>query len=105
MHFIVNHWPSRSGGQEKSKTKRMAAAPHTRHLIDSVLALDSKAKIMAMGDLNDDPSDVSISKYLNTSNDKNALTGNQLFFPMADILKNGTGTLQYRDKWNPFLIQ
>lgn len=102
MHFIVNHWPSRSGGQEKSETKRIAAAQLTRYLVDSVLALDSKAKIMVMGDLNDDPADASVSKYLNTSNDKNALTGNQLFNPMADIHKNGTGTLQYRDKWNLF---
>jgi predicted extracellular nuclease len=102
MHFIVNHWPSRSGGQEKSEAKRIAAAQLTRHLVDSVLALDSKAKIMVMGDLNDDPTDVSVSKYLNTTSDKNALTGSQLFNPMADILKNGTGTLQYRDKWNLF---
>jgi len=102
MHFIVNHWPSRSGGQEKSEAKRIAAAQLSRHLVDSLLAINPKAKIMVMGDLNDDPSDVSVSKYLNTTNDKNAITGNQLFNPMADILKSGTGTLQYRDKWNLF---
>ena len=102
MHFIVNHWPSRGGGQEKSEAKRIAAAQLSRHLVDSLLAINPKAKIMVMGDLNDDPSDVSVVKHLNTTNDKNALTGNQLFNPMADILKNGTGTLQYRDKWNLF---
>ena len=102
MHFIVNHWPSRSGGQEKSEAKRIAAAQLSRHLVDSLLAINPKAKIMVMGDLNDDPADVSVSKYLNTAGDEKAITGSQFYNPMVNILKSGIGTLEYRDKWNLF---
>jgi len=102
MHFIVNHWPSRGGGQEKSEAKRIAAAQLSRHLVDSLLSINPKAKIIVMGDLNDDPTDVSVSKYLNASGDEKSLTGSQFFNPMVNIFKSGIGTLEYRDKWNLF---
>ncbi len=67
MHFIVNHWPSRRSGQKKSEPLRMAAAQLTRSIVDSLLALDPpNAKVIVMGDMNDDPKDKAIRKGLNT---------------------------------------
>ncbi len=54
MHFIVNHWPSRRSGQKKSEPLRMAAAQLTRSIVDSLLALDPNAKVIVMGDMNDE---------------------------------------------------
>ncbi|MDP4798006.1 MAG: endonuclease, partial [Crocinitomicaceae bacterium] len=52
----VNHWPSRSGGQEASEPNRLVAAKNARTFIDSLLNDNKKAKIVFMGDLNDYPS-------------------------------------------------
>jgi len=102
MHFVVNHWPSRSGGQKGSEYKRLGAANVTRSIVDSLLAIDPKAKIMVMGDLNDDPIDKSVKKVLNTATDEKVMLDGQLFNPMAKMLKNGIGSLAYRDSWNLF---
>jgi predicted extracellular nuclease len=52
---MVNHWPSRSGGQEASEPNRLEAAKNARTFIDSLLSENKKAKIVFMGDLNDYP--------------------------------------------------
>lgn len=53
---MVNHWPSRSGGQEASELNRLEAAKNARTFIDSLLSDNKNAKIVFMGDLNDYPS-------------------------------------------------
>ena len=52
---MVNHWPSRSGGEEASEPKRMIAANAARKFIDSIQSVSPKTKIVFMGDLNDYP--------------------------------------------------
>lgn len=52
---MVNHWPSRSGGQEASEPNRLEAAKNARTFIDSLLSENKNAKIVFMGDLNDYP--------------------------------------------------
>lgn len=54
---MVNHWPSRSGGQEASEPNRLEAANNARKFIDSLLLVNKNYKIVFMGDLNDYPSD------------------------------------------------
>ncbi len=68
-YFLVNHWPSRSGGEARSRPNRMAAAKLSRQIIDSVQKLDASAKIVGMGDFNDDPDNDSFKKILNTNPD------------------------------------
>ncbi|MEN9442406.1 MAG: hypothetical protein RLZ33_2483 [Bacteroidota bacterium] len=53
---MVNHWPSRGGGQEASEPNRLEAAKNARTFIDSLLSENKNAKIVFMGDLNDYPS-------------------------------------------------
>ena len=52
---MVNHWPSRSGGQEVSEPNRLEAAKNARTFIDSLLSDNKNANIVFMGDLNDYP--------------------------------------------------
>jgi predicted extracellular nuclease len=54
---MVNHWPSRSGGQEASEPSRIHVAQQAKFFIDSVQQTSKKTKIIFMGDLNDTPSD------------------------------------------------
>lgn len=102
MHFIVAHWPSRSGGERRSRPRRIAAAIDGRAAVDSLKALNADAKIIFMGDLNDDPTDESVLKHLNTGSDINNLSDGQLYNPYVNLAKKGIGSLAYRDAWNLF---
>jgi hypothetical protein len=102
MHFIVNHWPSRSGGEARSSYKREMAAKLNKRIIDSLYRLDASSKIIIMGDFNDDPSNKSIKKVLITTGKKENATEEILFNPMENMIKRGQGTLAYRDGWNLF---
>jgi endonuclease/exonuclease/phosphatase family metal-dependent hydrolase len=101
MHFIVNHWPSRRGDTNNS-WMRNEAAKLARSLVDSIIQTDSNAKVVVMGDLNDDPSDESVRFYMKAANNKNRLKSDQIFNTMGTMFKNGVGTLAYQDKWNLF---
>ncbi len=102
LNIIVNHWPSRSGGEEKSRPKRIKAAQLNKHIIDSLFSEDPYAKIITMGDLNDDPINPSVKDVLKTKNEKKDLKLKELYNPMEDMYKKGMGTLAYRDAWNLF---
>lgn len=102
MHFIVAHWPSRSGGESRSRPRRIAAAQSARAVVDSLLALDAQAKIVFMGDLNDDPTDVSVARHLKAGGNKHRLSEGQLFNPFVELARKGIGSLAWRDTWNLF---
>ena len=102
IHIIVNHWPSRRGGQAKSNPKRIAAAKLNKRIIDSLQHLNPNAKIITMGDFNDDPTNDSLKKILKTKADKNKVKGKNLFNPMEEMVRRGIGSLAYRDNWNLF---
>lgn len=100
--FIVGHWPSRRGGELESQHKRVAAAKLSRSLVDSLQLSNSNAKIICMGDFNDDPSNTSLTDYLMANGDLNKLKDTELYNPMASIHQEGLGTLSWRGKWNLF---
>lgn len=102
MHFIVNHWPSRSGGEMTTRPRRNAAADLTRHLVDSLIAIDKKAKVFVMGDLNDDPSNESLRKHLKAVADPADIQEDEMFNCMYPLYKKGIGSLYYRDGLNLF---
>ncbi|MFA8300777.1 MAG: hypothetical protein ACEPOV_11485 [Hyphomicrobiales bacterium] len=102
MHFIVLHWPSRYGGEKRSRPLRNAAAKVTRSIVDSVLRAEPNAKIFVMGDLNDDPTNESVIKHLNAKGNKKRLKEEELYNCVYNYFKKGIGTLAYRDNWNNF---
>ena len=102
IHLIVNHWPSRSGGEARSRFKRVKAAKLNKQIIDSLFSEDPYAKIITMGDLNDDPTSPSLSEVLKPKKDKEEVGLKELYNPMEDMFKKGLGTLAYRDSWNLF---
>ncbi len=102
FHFIVNHWPSRSGGQKRSEPGRVRAAEVTKKAIDSLQAIDPYAKIMVMGDFNDGPYNKSIAETVGAKFDKGEVGLKELFNPYEDIRKKGGGTIAYRGSWDIF---
>jgi len=102
IHFIVNHWPSRRGGESKSRPKRIQAAILCKSIVDSIQIADKNAKVIIMGDFNDDPISPSIKNILNAKGNQQMVKEGQLFNAMGQHFKNGIGTLAYRDQWNLF---
>lgn len=102
MHFIVNHWPSRYGGEKRSRPGRESAAALNMKIIDSLFNENPYAKIVTMGDLNDDPTNTSVKKVLKAKGSRDNMKMKELYNPMEQMHKRGLGTLAYRDGWNLF---
>jgi len=102
IHLIVNHWPSRSGGEARSRSKREAAAALNKRIIDSLQSTDPYAKIFSMGDLNDNPNNSSLKKVLKAKGDKKRVGFKGVYNPMESFFKKGLGTNAYRDAWSLF---
>lgn len=102
IHVIVNHWPSRRGGEEKSSHKREKAAYLNTQIIAKVRENDPNAKIIIMGDLNDDPTNASLKKVLKTKSKKAEVQKDDIYNPTEDMFRRGQNTLVYRDNINLF---
>lgn len=86
LNIFVCHWPSRYGGKEQSAPRRLAAA----HILASkVIALGKKAKVVVMGDFNDEPQDQSIQELREEAKLKSL---------MAD-LDESWGSHRFRGDW------
>jgi hypothetical protein len=102
IHVMVNHWPSRSGGEERSIPARAAAAGVDRKIIDSLMALNNKTKVVMMGDLNDDPVSPSLTKTIGAKGNMADIKDGGMYNPWVDFYKKGIGTIAYQDAWGLF---
>lgn len=102
LAVVVNHWPSRLGGQTESEYRRIAAGRLARHVADSLRATDPDIAVCVMGDLNDDPRDKSVTQGLGAEGDRDKTAKDGLYNPYTRILDNGVGTLCYQGTWNLF---
>jgi len=103
IHILVNHWPSRSGGEARSRSKRVGAAKLNKRIIDSIQSKDPYAKIFTMGDLNDDPTNKSVKKVLKAKKDKKDVPLKGIYNPFEKMFtEKGYGTTAYRDAWSLF---
>lgn len=102
LAVIVNHWPSRLGGQEKSSPNREAAARLCVHIADSLWKVNPDMDVVIMGDLNDDPQDKSCAVVLNAKRDRKDVGEHGFYNPFWKKLDDGIGTLAYKSAWNLF---
>lgn len=103
VSVIVNHWPSRLGGEEQSSYLREAAAAVSRHIVDSLLLDDPNQGIIVMGDLNDDPYNKSCAQVMGAAKDiKDVKEPGHMFNPFWKLLDKGIGSLAYKGNWNLF---
>jgi len=102
IHVFVNHWPSRVGGEQRSAPGRAAAAQVDKKFIDSIQVHEPNAKIIVMGDLNDDPINESVTKVLGANGKAEDVQPGGLYNPWVDMYKKGIGTLAYNDAWGLF---
>lgn len=102
VSVIVNHWPSRLGGQEQSSYLREAAAALSKHIADSLWSIDPYQGVIIMGDLNDDPQDKSCAKVLGARKNVKDVEAHGFYNPWWKMLDDGIGTLAYKGSWNLF---
>lgn len=98
---IVNHWPSRRGG-EKSSASREAAAALTKHICDSLYNVDPNMGVIIMGDLNDDPSNKSVAVVLGAVKKEKDCKEGGYYNPFWKKLDEGIGSYTYRGGWDLF---
>jgi hypothetical protein len=102
IHVIVNHWPSRYGGELSSRPGRDTAAMLCRTICDSIYKKEPKAKIIIMGDLNDDPYNHSCKDVLKARKHREEVETQGYFNTMWQMLDRGIGSLAYGGSWNLF---
>ena len=102
IHVIVNHWPSRSGGEMKSRPLREKAAYQNTKIIDQIKEKEKNPKILVLGDFNDDPINTSFKKVLKTKEKKNDVEDGDLYNPFERLFKKGYNTGGYRDNISMF---
>ncbi len=102
VHVLVNHWPSRSGGEIESAPKRDAAADLCLSVVKAIYKDEPNARIIIMGDLNDDPVDESLMKHMKIKTKPENVMAGDLFDPMWQLFRDGVGSLAYQDSWNLF---
>lgn len=102
INIIVNHWPSRSGGEKKSSPFREAAAALNRKIIDSLQRINPAAKVITLGDLNDGPYNKSVKLVLGAKAKKTEVLPFGIYNPFEEMAKKGFGTIAFRDAWDVF---
>ena len=102
IHIMVNHWPSRRGGEAATRYKRVHGAQVNRAIVDSLKAIDPMTKVIVMGDFNDDPVNESIKKYLKAVGSQDRMSKENMYNPYYDAFRKGLGTNAWRDSWSLF---
>ena len=101
IHVIVNHWPSKRGGSRSIPFREKAAYQNTK-IIAQIREKDPNAKILTMGDFNDDPIESSFKKVLKTKERKKNLNDGDIYNPYEEMFKRGLNTGAYRDNISLF---
>ena len=102
INVLVNHWPSRSGGEKKSSPFREAAGRLAKKTMDSIYNKNPNAKIILMGDLNDGSYNKSVKVGIGAKLKKSEVQQFGIFNPFEQMFKDGNSTLFYRDSGDIF---
>ncbi|WP_417238296.1 endonuclease [Bizionia sp.] len=93
ISVLVNHWSSRREGTQLSEVKRLQASEKVSEIIKDIQTKQADAKIIIMGDFNDDPHCKSITQLIENNN---------LFNPMNTLRSYNRGSLVHHRKWHLF---
>jgi len=105
VHLFVNHWPSRYEGMDITEPRRMQAAQTVKQKTEKIFANNPDAKIILMGDFNDEPINRSIKDVLNTASTKDDLDKANFLNAFHHLLDDEKqGSYNYKGDWS-FLDQ
>lgn len=90
VYFIINHWSSRREGVKETEFKRLAASEKVSEIISSLTINNENARIMILGDFNDNPQNESLKRLIEDHN---------LFNPFETLRSFTRGTVKHRRQW------
>ncbi|BAO75428.1 hypothetical protein WPG_1198 [Winogradskyella sp. PG-2] len=93
ISIIVNHWSSRREGEKETEYKRLAASNRVNDIIRNIKEEKPNAKILVMGDFNDNPNNNSMSLLEKESG---------LYNPFKTVWSQDKGSQNYDFQWNLF---
>ncbi len=102
VSIIVDHWPSRLGGEKKSSRLREAAGALSRKIMDSLYKKNPNAKIILLGDLNDGTQNRSVKISVGAKSKKEDVKPQGVYNPFEEMANRGNATLFYRDAGDIF---
>lgn len=79
LHIFANHWPSRYGGYAATENLRCRAASVLRAQVDSIFAIEPDARILCIGDFNDNPDNMSVNEFLKARTDFDSVKAGELY--------------------------
>jgi len=93
VSIIVNHWSSRREGTKETEFKRLAGSNKVNSIIKTLKNKNPNAKILVMGDFNDNPNNNSVTLMEKES---------ELYNPFKTVWSYDKGSLSYNFRWNLF---
>ncbi|WP_082063407.1 endonuclease/exonuclease/phosphatase family protein [Draconibacterium sediminis] len=101
IHVFVNHWPSRYSGLLETRPARQQAARLLLSKYKEIIQKNEKAKVVIVGDFNDQPGDESIAQDLGAADSLNSKSAG-LYNLSLPWMKQEEGTLKYQGQWFVF---
>ena len=98
LHILINHWPSRLGGAIASSPKREITAKTAKNICDSLLLYNINAKIIIMGDFNEDPDTQIMTDILGAGKKTDSFN----LVNLALYSEGFQGTIKYQYTWSIF---
>jgi endonuclease/exonuclease/phosphatase family metal-dependent hydrolase len=95
LHFYINHWPSRGGGQAETEPNRLTVANNVYQSVAKLIKEDRESLVVLMGDFNDHPNDKSQKDVLRAGKGDGYMLTNLMW----DMEKNDLGTYAYKGDW------
>ena len=100
--FFVAHLPSRIGGKSNDLRSRGGEIMYNESM--RLMEEYPGIKIVAMGDMNDNPTDDSMAIYMHGKEKISDVGEKDFFSPFLSMLKDGYGSLAYQGAWNIYDI-
>jgi len=102
LYVLMNHWPSKRGGSEKSEPNRIIAAERTKDAVADIYLKDKNADIMLLGDFNDNPDEPALAKTLGAVSIAEVGKIKSDYWNLVIPIWNPekTGSYNYNSKWD-----
>lgn len=99
IHIFINHWPSKYGGELESNSGRFAAANTLKQKVDSIKIFYPNARILIMGDFNDEPESAPLVDGLKVCLNTNEPCPSGLVSISSILKAEGQGSYKYQGLW------
>ena len=99
VHIFINHWPSKFGGELESNSGRFAAANTLKQKVDSIKVFYPDARILIMGDFNDEPESLPLVDGLKVCLTTEGTCPSGLVSISSILKSRGQGSYKYQGVW------